>query len=169
MSRDAFDALLNGWTANIDPQPEGGALPAHHSQCLGCGSENPHGHHLLVVRESENSVTADHTFDSRHVGAPGIAHGGAVATVFDDLYGFLLYSIGKLAVTRKLEVEYLRPVRLDVQYTLRAVSSDPDGRKIHMTATLEDGTGDALARSDALFVIVDIEHFKSQGQLNREP
>jgi acyl-coenzyme A thioesterase PaaI-like protein len=165
MNGDTFDALLAAWDREKHlPQPEGSALPSHHAQCLGCGAENPHGHHLVVTRDGQDAVAATHTFDARHVGAPGIAHGGAVATVFDDLYGFLLYAIGDLAVTRKLEVEYLRPVLLDVEYTLRANIAERAGRKIHMAATIEDNAGLLSARSSALFVTVDIEHFKNNGQ-----
>lgn len=87
-----------------------------------------------------------------------------MATVFDDLYGFLLYAIGDLAVTRKLEVEYLRPVLLDVEYTLRATIAERAGRKIHMAATLEGSTGLLGALSNALFVAVDIQHFKNRGR-----
>jgi len=165
MSGDTFDALLAGWKQEKRlPQSEGGTLPSHHAQCLGCGAENPHGHHLVVTRDGQDAVAATHTFDARHVGAPGIAHGGAVATVFDDLYGFLLYSIGELAVTRKLEVEYLGRVLLDVEYTLRATIAERAGRKIHMAATLEGTTGLLVARSNALFVTVDIDHFKNHGR-----
>jgi acyl-coenzyme A thioesterase PaaI-like protein len=165
MSGDIFDSLLAGWDqVQSRHQPDGTVLPSHHDQWLGCGAENPHGHHLVVTRDGPNAVSAPHTFDARHVGGPGIAHGGAVATVFDDLYGFLLYSAGELAVTRKLEVEYLRPVLLDVEYTLRATLGERAGRKIRMAATIEDNTGLLSARSSALFVTVDIEHFKNHGQ-----
>jgi acyl-coenzyme A thioesterase PaaI-like protein len=165
MSGETFDALLAAWDReNHLSRIEGSALPSHHAQCLGCGAENPHGHHLVVTPDGQDAVAATHTFDARHVGAPGIAHGGAVATVFDDLYGFLLYSIGQLAVTRKLEVEYLSPVLLGVKYTLRARLVERIGRKIHMAATLEDANRDPAARSNALFVTVDIDHFKNHGR-----
>ncbi len=86
-----------------------------------------------------------------------------MATVLDDLYGFLLYSIGDLAVTRDLQVEYLRPVRLNRDYRLRAVVETRVDRKIRMSATLETMEGRAIAISRALFVAVDIEHFKAKG------
>lgn len=163
MSDSPFEALLSGWDRErLVSRPEGSPLPSHHPNCLGCGTENPHGYHLVVVRNGRDAVTATHTFDQKHVGAPGIAHGGAVATVLDDLYGFLLYSSGHLAVTRKLEVEYLRPVLLDVEYTLRATLVECRGRKIHMTATLEDANGALRTQSNALFVTVDLQHFTSQ-------
>lgn len=154
-----------GWKAGHRPtQPDSVALPSHHAHCLGCGQDNPHGHHLEVRRDGDLAVVAIHIFDERHVGAPGIAHGGAVATVFDDLYGFLLYSIGELAVTRNLEVEYLRPVRLNHEYRLRAVVETHVGRKIRMSASLETTQGGVTATSRALFVAVDVDHFKTHGE-----
>ena len=48
------------------------------------------GYHLQVRRDGDEMV-AEHVFEDRHSGAPGIAQGGAVATVVDDVLGFLLY------------------------------------------------------------------------------
>ncbi len=114
------------WSTSFD-SPD---LPPHHPDCLGCGPQNPHGHALSVQRD-ENGVVAHHVFDQRHVGAPGIAHGGAVATVLDDLFGFLLYTVGELAVTRRLELDYLAPVLLGTPYVLRAAVRSRDGRKLN--------------------------------------
>lgn len=166
MSEPSFEDLIAGWRAgNHAQQSDRAALPSHHAHCLGCGRDNPHGHHLVVRRDGDLAVTAVHQFDERHVGAPGIAHGGAVATVFDDLYGFLLYSIGDLAVTRNLEVEYLRPVRLNHEYRFRAVVEKRVGRKIRMSASLESLAGGVTATSRALFVVVEVEHFKAPGDI----
>lgn len=139
--------------------PMDGPLPAHHPQCLGCGTRNPHGHHLRVQR-SGDAVVADHVFDSRHVGAPGIAHGGAVATVFDDLFGFALYLVGEPAVTRTLTVSYMRPVLLDVPYVLRAAVDSRDGRSLHISGQIHlPDHNQAIARAEGEFVIVGLDHF----------
>jgi uncharacterized protein (TIGR00369 family) len=135
-------------------------LPAHYRNCLGCGPDNPHGHHLRARRDGRG-VSARHVFDERHVGAPGIAHGGAVATVIDDIYGYLLYVVDELAVTRHLEIDYLKPVRLGAPYTLRADLLSRQGRKLHLQARVEDADGRAAATSTALFIVVGIEHFAS--------
>jgi uncharacterized protein (TIGR00369 family) len=133
-------------------------LPPHHSSCLGCGPDNPHGHHLQVRRENDG-VAAEHRFDERHVGAPGIAHGGAVATVIDDLYGFLLYVVGELAVTRSLQIEYLAPVRLGVDYGLRAELERREGRKLYVRAQIVDQRDRLAVSSTAVFITVNIDHF----------
>ncbi|MCY4671504.1 MAG: PaaI family thioesterase [Rhodococcus sp.] len=142
------------WSTSFD-SPD---LPPHHPDCLGCGPQNPHGHALSVQRD-ENGVVAHHVFDQRHVGAPGIAHGGAVATVLDDLFGFLLYTVGELAVTRRLELDYLAPVLLGTPYVLRAAVRSRDGRKLDLTATMDDAQGRSVATPTALFVVVEVEHF----------
>ena len=81
-----------------DPPPKdpagapGNALPPHSSQCMGCGPDNPAGLAMQVRREGDE-VVCEQTFDHRQVGAPGLAHGGAVAAACDDLFGFVLYLV----------------------------------------------------------------------------
>lgn len=153
-----FRTVIDTWREKFRPHPDGAELPPHHDYCLGCGPHNAHGHHLKVHRHGD-AVIGVHTFDDRHVGAPGIVHGGAVATVLDDLYGFLLYLIGVPAVTRQLEVEYLAPVLIGTIYRLEACFSHRQGRKLFVTANLTDPGGRQIATSTALFIVVDVEHF----------
>lgn len=166
---DAFDASPNrsnifpSWGLGSEEQSEGGLLASHHDLCLGCGQDNPHGHHLIARREGSTAVFAEHVFDNRHVGAPGVAHGGAVATVVDDLYGFALYLVNELAVTRSLTVEYLRPVVLGTTYQLRAQVERREGRKLYLSAALTDDRGALTVRSEALFIVVSAEHFHRAG------
>lgn len=149
----------------VGPAPAGKDdefLPPHAQDCLGCGPGNPHGHHLQARRSGEG-VDAQHVFDKRHVGAPGIAHGGAVATVVDDLFGFLLYVVGELAVTRNLNVEYLAPVRLGVPYQCQAELAQRERRKLFMNARITDQEGSLVVTARALFLTVDIAHFGDEG------
>lgn len=154
-----IDPVLAGWAAGmVADLPDGTQLPAHSPGCLGCGPNNPHGHHLEVHRDGDR-VHAALTFDERHVGAPGIAHGGAVATVFDDLFGFTLFIVGELAVTRSLQVEYLAPVRLGTDYTVVAKLDRREGRRLHVDAHLSEPGGREIATASALFMTVTLEHF----------
>jgi len=143
------------------------ALPPHHPQCLGCGPDNPHGHHLSVQPDGDLAVATRHTFDVRHVGAPGIAHGGAVATVLDDLFGFLLYRVNELAVTRHLDVDYHAPVLLDTPYLLRAWVQRRDGRKLFVQAQGKGETGRPVVAAKALFLVVAVEHFQHNTEDSR--
>src|SRR5688500_20172996 len=96
-------------------QLDADVLPPHWPTCLGCGQDNPSGFHLQVRREGDE-VLAEHTFADRHSGAPGIAHGGAVATVVGDVLGVLLCVARIAGVTRGLAVEDLTPGLLGVPF-----------------------------------------------------
>src|SRR3546814_9486644 len=123
-------STLDAWIRSMSrPAPTAvGRLPSHSPTCAGCGQENPAGL-ALAVEATETGVSAVHRFDHRQEGAPGITHGGLVAAAFDDLFGFLLYRVGELAVTRSLTVEYLRPVLLGVSYEFTAHIRDRAGRR----------------------------------------
>lgn len=157
-----MDGVIGEWAKGFARDTHARDLPPHHPRCLGCGPENPHGHHLQVWREGD-VVRAEHVFDERHVGAPGIAHGGAVATVLDDLFGFLLYGIGEPAVTRHLEVGYRAPVLLGTQYLLEAGLQRREGRKLFVRAQGTDERGALVVEATAVFVVVGREHFARGG------
>lgn len=155
-------AIVATWAEKFGAHTEGSELPSHHDHCLGCGADNPHGHHLRAIRQGDG-VQAQHTFDNRHVGAPGIVHGGAVATVIDDLYGFLLYLEGGPAVTRQLVVDYRAPVLIGTTYRLDAHVTRRDGRKLFVAASVTDLQGRPVVSSTAVFVKVGVEHFAQGG------
>jgi acyl-coenzyme A thioesterase PaaI-like protein len=150
--------VIGDWADGFARDHQARDPPPHHAHCLGCGPENPHGHHLQVWREGD-AVQTRHVFDERHVGAPGIAHGGAVATVLDDLFGFLLYRIGEPAVTRHLEVGYRAPVLLGTPYLLDARLQRREGRKLFVRGQGIDEAGALVVEATAVFVVVGREHF----------
>lgn len=164
----SVEEVLATWLDKFRPHADGAHLPPHHDHCLACGPDNPHGHHLVVHRRGEE-VHAVHVFDQRHVGAPGIAHGGAVATVLDDLFGFLLYLTGAPAVTRQLEVRYDSPVRLGVAYELVARVVRMEGRKLFVEAEMRDTSGRSVASASALFLRVDAAHFRQGASSSLPP
>ena len=82
-----------------------------------------------------------------------------MATVLDDLFGFLLYLTGTPAVTRQLEVRYDAPVILGTSYELAARVVRDDGRKLFVEAEMAEVGGTVVATASALFLKVDIAHF----------
>ena len=139
-----------------------GTVPAHQPHCLGCGPENPAsmGLRMHVVGER---VRGRVRFDRRQEGAPGFAHGGAVATVLDDALGTVLILVRRPAVTARLEVDYRAPAFLDRDLDVEAWCDRADGRKLHLEGELRDGET-LVARARALFVEVDLSHFQRGGR-----
>src|ERR1700760_3290341 len=108
-------------------------LPGHTANCYGCGSENGSGFHLEVWRAGDEIYT-DLAFDERHIGGPGLAHGGAIAAACDELLGFTVWLIGAPAVTRALSIDYLTPVPLHETHRMTAKVDGEKGRAIHVSA-----------------------------------
>ncbi len=66
-----------------------------------------------------------------------------------------------LAMTRHLEVDYLRPAPLHTPLTLTARHLRREGaagRKLFHTVTLQLPDGDVLARGKGLFIVIDPHH-----------
>ncbi|MFZ2243079.1 MAG: PaaI family thioesterase [Gordonia amarae] len=140
------------------------ALPPHTPTCMGCGPDNPNGLQMTVFLSGQQVYT-DVTFDERQAGAPGLAHGGAIAAACDDLFGFTLWIAGTPAVTRDLAIAYRLPVPLHEPHRIVARIDRREGRALHVSAT---GTGeDDVVRftATATFVAVDAEHFAAHSDL----
>jgi acyl-coenzyme A thioesterase PaaI-like protein len=131
---------------------------------MGCGPDNPHGLQMTVYRCGDEVFT-DIAFDERHLGAPGLAHGGAVAAACDDLLGFTLWIAATPAVTRSLTVEYLLPVPLHRPHRISAHITGRTGRALHVAATGTGGDGVVRFTATAVFVAVDTDHFAAHGDL----
>jgi len=141
-------------------------LPPHHPWCLACGPENPGSLGLRLAIHGER-VRGQVKLDRRHQGAPGFAHGGAVATALDDTLGTLLMVLGRPGVTAKLEVNYRRPAFLERAFEIEAWVEGVAGRKLHLAAELRE-EGEVVADARALFIAVDPEHFLQGGEVPDE-
>lgn len=109
-------------------------MPNRLRGCYGWGADNPHGVGLVVAADEYDAVVSHHTFGRRLQGGIGVAHGGATAAAFDDLFGFVLVRIMVPAVTRELTVRYRRPVRLDEECRLTARCDHRQRRDRHLSA-----------------------------------
>ncbi|UUU30386.1 PaaI family thioesterase [Streptomyces sp. CA-210063] len=147
------------------PAP-GELLGAHYGQCFGCGGEQPHGLHLEARAGEGVSLTAEFTVKPAHQGAPGLAHGGILASALDETLGSLTWLLRTIAVTGRLETDFMRPVPVGTVLHLRAEVTAVAGRKIYATAQGRIGgpDGPPAVRADALFVEVKVDHFVDHGR-----
>lgn len=149
-----------------DAPAPGELLGAHYSQCFGCGDEQPHGLHLQARAGEGVSITAEFTVRTAHQGAPGLAHGGVLATALDEALGSLNWLLRTIAVTGRLETDFVRPVPVDTVLHLDARVTAVAGRKIYCTATGRIGgpEGPVAVRAEALFIEVKVDHFIDHGR-----
>lgn len=139
-----------------------GSIAAHQPHCMGCGPENPAGLGMRFRIDGDRATT-QLTLDRRHEGAPGFAHGGALAAALDDLLGTVLIILERPAVTASLTVDYRKPALLHRPYELEAWCDRIEGRKLYLAGTIKDGDT-LLAEARALFLQVDLGHFERSGE-----
>jgi len=149
-----------------DAPAPGELLGAHYGQCFGCGDEQPHGLHLQARAGEGVTITAEFTVQPAHQGAPGLAHGGVLATALDETLGSLNWLLRVIAVTGRLETDFVRPVPVGTVLHLKAEVTAVAGRKIYCTATGHIGgpDGPVAGRADARFIEVKVDHVIDHGR-----
>ncbi|HYK34447.1 PaaI family thioesterase [Alloacidobacterium sp.] len=125
----------------------------HH--CFGCGETNHSGLRLKFFVDQQKQVVCNTRLAPRFAGPPGHAHGGIIATLLDEAMSKSNRVHDVVAMTRQMEVEYLRPVPLGVPIMLIGRRTSHDGHKNYCEAEIVNQKGAVLARSKALFIAVD--------------
>ncbi len=128
------------------------------NRCFGCGQANPVGLHLEFLLAEDNSVVCLATIPDLYEGPRGYLHGGIIATLLDETMSKSLRARGVVAMTRHMEVEYLRPVPSRAPIRLEGHVSHNEGRKHWTQARIVDASGAELAKSKGLFVEVNPRH-----------
>lgn len=125
------------------------------NRCFGCGERNKTGLRLRFYADAEHVILCRVRLAKRFEGPPGHAHGGVIATLLDEAMSKANRQFGVLAMTRQMEVEYLKPVPLGTRLLLTGRRAGVEGRKHRCEAELTNEAGEVLARGKALFIEVD--------------
>jgi acyl-coenzyme A thioesterase PaaI-like protein len=116
---------------------------------------------IKVHREGAEAV-AKVTLGPAFEGAPGRAHGGVVAAIFDDAMGFVLSMERTPAYTGRLTVSYLAPTPVGEELEFRARLRDRTGRKLFIDGTAYHGSA-RVAEAEGLFIVIPPERFGISG------
>ena len=131
------------------------------NRCFGCGQQNPSGLRLKFFVDEQRTIVCRVRLAKRFEGPPGHAHGGIIATLLDEAMSKANRQFGVLAMTRQMEVEYLKPVPLGVRLLLAGRHSGSLGRKHRCEAEIQNEDGAVLARAKGLFVEVKPEMLRA--------
>jgi acyl-coenzyme A thioesterase PaaI-like protein len=140
-------------------QPGQPTVDERASHCFACGPDNPQGLHLIFTIDSEKITTTAHLQLTRlHEGPPGYIHGGIIATLMDEAMSKLNRPLNVLAMTRHMEVDYVRPAPLNQPLVLIGTHLNREGRKLFHKAELYFPDGTILARGKGLFIAINEIH-----------
>ena len=134
------------------PAPEGIELSfPEDGGCFGCSPSNPSGMQLRFRREGTRVRSRSRIPDRFH-GAPGVVHGGIVATMLDEVScAVAVFVADRFVVTGELVVRYERPVPVETPLELEAeIVGQAHPRYAEIAASIRDGDT-ILARSTGKF------------------
>jgi acyl-coenzyme A thioesterase PaaI-like protein len=120
--------------------------------CFACGTLNRHGLRLLLHVEPRRCWT-ELALDERFEGWAGMAHGGIVCTILDEVMAWALVGEDNWGVTARLSVDFKRPVPIGVRIRAEGEIATARRRIVETTATIiavDDGATLATARGTYL-------------------
>jgi acyl-coenzyme A thioesterase PaaI-like protein len=126
------------------------------NHCFACGTDNPEGMRLKFnFDEKGGRAWCRFRLPLRFQGPPGHAHGGIIATILDEAMGKVNKLRSVIAVTKTMDVEYLKLVPLRQSLIVEGHERSVRGRKHINVAQILNEKGEILARSRGLFIAID--------------
>jgi len=127
---------------------------AAQNRCFGCGQANQMGLHLEFLLAEDHSVVSLPIVPDTFEGPTGYLHGGIIATLLDETMSKAIRAGGFTAMTRQMEVNYLRPVPSGAPLRLEGRLASTEGRKHWAEAKILNAEGATLAEGKGLFIEV---------------
>jgi uncharacterized protein (TIGR00369 family) len=123
-------------------------LRPEYSNCFVCGQGNTRGL-KLELKNAGGTAAANFTPDRSLEGYDGVVHGGIVSALLDEVMVWsAFYTTGFHAVTAELTVRFVRPLRVGVASRVLGSVRENKGRLILTEASLEDESGNILAKAE---------------------
>ena len=122
----------------------------HH--CFACGTLNEHGMGLVLHVEPGRAWT-DLALERRFEGWDGIAHGGILCTILDEVMAWSLVGEDNWGLTARMSVEFKRPVEIDRPIRAEGWITRSRRRLVDTAGHILDArTGEELATSTGVYL-----------------
>ena len=120
--------------------------------CFVCGIENRHGFGLAFYEVGPEEVEANVVIPEKFEGYPGIAHGGIVAALLDEITwrASVIGQPEQLVVTGRLDMRLRKPVPVGAPLRLRGVLRRRKAHVAEAHGELYLETGDLAAEAEAM-------------------
>ncbi len=128
----------------------------HTRRCFGCSEVT--GRSLQIVRAPRDDgvgIEGRVWFGPEHMGAPGLVHGGLLATLADEVMGSVEHGGEGLRLTADMTVRFRRPAPVDTEFVCRARLGEVTGRRYTVVAEIvaADAPDTVVAEAEATYVL----------------
>ncbi len=123
--------------------------------CFACGTLNESGMGLVLHVEPRRAWT-DLTLEQRFEGWDGIAHGGILCAVLDEVMAWSLVAEDNWGLTARMNVEFRKPVQIGRPIRAEGWITRSRRRIVDTAARIVDPqTGQELATATGVYVAAD--------------
>lgn len=100
------------------------------SSCFVCGRDNPIGLKMQFYDDDIDTVSSTLILDKRYEGYPGIAHGGILASILDEVVGrvAMVGDHHHFMMTVNMKVQYRNPVPIGTEIVAQGKAVRMKGR-----------------------------------------
>jgi len=125
--------------------------------CFACGQLNVHGLHLELHVAGDTCWT-ELALRPEFQGWEGIAHGGIIATILDEVMAWALASADAWGYTARMTIEYRRPVPVGASIRGEGRVVARRRRLLSTSGRLVDpATGEVFATAEGLYIAAPAE------------
>ncbi len=125
------------------------------------GLANPLAPPMSIRKEDDARLVATLVFSAAFEGGPVLAHGGYVASAFDELLGLTQSLTGEAGMTAKLKVRYRSPCPLNTELRMEGRVQKKEGRRIVARGTMHAGER-LVADGEATFIVLEAEVYREK-------
>ncbi len=132
---------------------------AFETRCFVCDQDNEGGlRQRFFLEEELGRVVAEFIPSVDHSGAPNYAHGGASMAVLDDAMAWAIIAIkDRFGLTRKVEVDFIRPLLVGSAYEVQAWVESFEDRSLVARAELRNSDGKLCVAAKAGYTVLTLE------------
>lgn len=124
-------------------------------RCFACGSLNEHGLHLDLHVAGDRCWT-ELVLPDRFQGWDGIAHGGILCTILDEVMAWALVGEDNWGVTARMSVDFRKPAAVGMRLRADGWVTRARRRLVETEARIVDqASGTELATATGLYVAAD--------------
>jgi acyl-coenzyme A thioesterase PaaI-like protein len=136
---------------------DGQAFELAPHNCFACGTLNEHGLGLEIHVEPGRSWT-ELELQPQFEGWEGIAHGGILCTILDEVMAWALVGEDNWGVTARMSVDFKKPVPVGTRLRAKGWVTRSRRRLVETAAHIVDiRTGAELATATGVYVAADEE------------
>ena len=122
--------------------------------CFICGHSNPDGlKATIAVDQKVQSASCKLVIPARYQGWKGMAHGGIISALLDEVCAYAGMTVGDSVVTGELKTRFHKPAPVEQEVTVSAQVVNHTRRTVQVVAQLTM-KGVVLASAEAKMVIV---------------